>query len=447
LYYLCRKFFGLNINYNKKVKFYDIARTPRRQALWTLPIIWGISYFFLKLHKVKIQKINTKGLKPPYILICNHTQFLDFMVSAIANFPYRINNIVSIDGFNISPFLLRAIGSVPKRKFTKELSLIKNINYVLNDLHDIVGLYPEARYSFVGVTSVLPDSLSKMIKLTKYPVVLLKFGGHHLQYPTWAKKSRKVKLETEMKQILTVSDIEKYSFSEINEIIRKEFEYNEYDYQKRNHILITEKYRAEGLHKVLYKCPNCSEEFEMNSKSTDIFCNKCGHSWVLKETGELECKQGETKFRSIPEWYEWQRREVRNEIENGTYMFSFSSQVYSMPHPKKFINLGNASFSQDMEGVKVEGFYNGKPFYLNRKALDNYSIHVEYKFPYLKGKDIVSISSNGDTLFFVPKETHKIQKLSIGTEELFKYHKEQLLQKPSQQPFTQPESNTTSYFL
>jgi len=423
-----QKNFRLKINYNKGVKFYDIARSPRRQALWSLPIIWGISYFFLKLYKVKIRKINTKGLKPPYILLCNHIQFLDFMVSAIANFPYRINNIVSIDGFNISPFLLRAIGSVPKRKFTNDLSLVKNIIYVLNDLKSIVGLYPEARYSFVGVPSVLPESLGKMIKIAKYPVVLLKFGGHHLQMPTWAKKSRKVKFITEMKQILTVSDIEKYNYSEINEIIRQAFQYNEYDYQKENNILIKEKYRAEGLHKILYKCPNCSEEFEMDSKGADIFCNKCKHSWTLKETGDLECQQGETKFTSIPEWHEWQRREVRNEIENGAYHFSFSSQVYSMPHPKKFINLGNATFQQDMERIKVTGFYNGEPFRLDRKALDNYSIHVEYKFPYLKGKDIVSISSNNDTLYFVPEETNKIQKLSLATEELYKHHKEKLHQ-------------------
>jgi DNA-directed RNA polymerase subunit RPC12/RpoP len=305
---------------------------------------------------------------------------------------------------------------------------MKNINYILNSLHDIVGLYPEARYSFVGVTSVLPDSLGKLIKLSKSAVVLLKFEGHHLQMPAWAKKSRKVKLQSEMKQILSVSDIENYSSSEINEIIRKAFEYNEYDYQKKNNILITEKHRAEGLHKVLYKCPHCNEEFEMDSKGAEIFCNQCKQSWTLKETGVLECTTGETKFLTIPEWYEWQRREVRKEIENGSYRFSFSSQAYSMPHPKKFIDLGTASFSQDMEGIKAAGFYNGKTFSLERKALDNYSLHVEYSFPYLKGNDIVSISSNEDTLFFVPEETHKIQKLSLATEELYKYYKGKLVQ-------------------
>jgi len=353
-------------------------------------------------------------------------QFLDFMVSAIANYPHRINNIVSIDGFNISPPLLRAIGSVPKRKFNHHIYLIKNIRYILDNLRNIVGLYPEARYSFVGTSSVLPDSLGKLIKLSKYPVVLLRFEGHHLQSPAWAKKPRKVKLRSEMKQLFTASEIDKYSVGEINEIIRNAFEYNEYDYQKKNNILIKEKYRAEGLHKVLYKCPNCGEEFEMGSKGADIFCNKCKSSWVLKENGDLECKTGETKFLTIPEWHEWQRSEVRKEIENQSYQFSFTSQVFSMPHPKKFIDLGTASFSQDMEGIKVSGFYNGKPFHYERKALDNYSLHVEYKFPYLKGKDIVSVSSNTDTLYFTPTETHKIQKLSLATEELYKHYKEKL---------------------
>ena len=418
----------MQINYKENVRFYNTTRNPRRQARWTLPIVWGISYIFLKLFKVKINKVNTKGLKPPYILLCNHMQFLDFMVSAIANFPHRVNNIVSIDGFNISPSLLRSIGSMPKRKFTSDLYLIKGINFVLNVLGDVVGLYPEARYSFVGTTSVLPDSLGKLIKLSKHPVVVLKFEGHHLQKPSWAEKTRKVKLRSEMTQILTTADIENYSLEEINEIVHKAFKYNEYDYQKKNNILIKEKYRAEGLHKVLYKCPHCGKEFEMDSKGADIFCKKCKYSWTLKEDGDLECTTGETRFLTIPEWYEWERQEVRKEIENRKYRFSFTSQVYSMPHPEKFIDLGTARFLQDMAGIKVTGFYNEKSFYFERKALDSYSLHVEYKFPYLKGKDIVSISSNEDTLYFVPKDTNKIQKLSLATEELYRYYKERLPQ-------------------
>jgi len=94
-----------------------------------------------------------------------------------------------------------------------------------------------------------------------------------------------------------------------------------------------------------------------------------------------------------------------------------------MPHPKRFINLGIASFTQNMNGICIRGNYKGKDYFLEKHPLENYSIHVEYSFPYLKKKDIVSISTNNDTLFFIPEESHKIQKVLLATEELYKYFK------------------------
>jgi DNA-directed RNA polymerase subunit RPC12/RpoP len=223
-----------------------------------------------------------------------------------------------------------------------------------------------------------------------------------------------------------VEDIEKMSVEEINEHIKKELEYNDYTYQKENHILIKEKYRAEGLHKILYKCAHCGKEFEMFTKGIELGCKECNSRWILKEHGELECQNAETKFITIPDWYNWEREEVAKEIENNDYQFSFTSQVLSMPHPKRFIKLGAASFSQDMKGICIKGNYNGKDFLLEKHPLENYSIHVEYHFPYLQKRDIVSVSTLDDTLFFVPEESHKIQKLSLATEELNKYYKRNL---------------------
>jgi DNA-directed RNA polymerase subunit RPC12/RpoP len=413
----------LKIAYDKNVKPYNTLEKPRKQARWTLWMIWTISYLLLKYYKIKIDKSLAKNIKPPYLLICNHVQFLDFIVSAMANYPYRINNVVSIDGFNISPWLLRAVGSIPKRKFINDFALIRNIYYVLHDLKDIVGLYPEARYSFCGATSILPDSLAKLVKLCKIPVVVLIFKGHHLQKPAWAEKKRKTKLEAVKQLILSVDDIENMSIEEINNHIKKALDYNDYSYQKENNILITEEYRTEGLHKILYKCANCGKEFEMYSKGIALGCNECNSRWILKINGELECENADTKFMTIPEWYNWEREEVAKEIENNNYSFSFTSQVLSMPHPKRFVKLGEASFIQNMNGICVKGNYNGEDYLLEKHPLENYSIHVEYNFPYLKKRDVVSISTLDDTLFFIPEESQKIQKLSLATEELNKFHK------------------------
>ena len=52
--------------------------------------------------------------------------------------------------------------------------------------------------------------------------------------------------------------------------VRKAFEYDDYRYQKENGILIKEKYRAEGLHKVLYQCPHCMTEGKMVGKGIHL---------------------------------------------------------------------------------------------------------------------------------------------------------------------------------
>jgi uncharacterized Zn-finger protein len=300
---------------------------------------------------------------------------------------------------------------------------VRHINYVLTQKKNIVGLYPEARYSFSGATSVLPDSLAKMIKLLKTPVVVLTFKGHHLQHPAWAQKSRKVKTTSVMKQILSKEDIENLSFEEIDKIIKENFAYNDYEYQKTNEILIKEKYRSEGLEKILYKCPHCGTEFEMESEGATIVCNHCQKAWWLCENGELDCLNGETHFKTIPEWYDWERKEVRKEIENGDYQFMFTAPVVSLPHPRRFIELGEATFAQDMHGIRIKGYFNGKEYTVQRTPLENYSLHVEYRFPYLNKKDIVSVSTKDDTLFFMPKDSSKIQKLSLATEELYEFTK------------------------
>ena len=113
---------------------------------------------------------------------------------------------------------------------------------------DVVGLYPEARYSACGITSYIPPSLGKLVKMAKVPVVVIIHHGNHLESPFWNfRKKRKVPLYARAKLVLTKEQVETMSVDEINAILVKEFEYDEYKYQKENNILITEKYRAEGL--------------------------------------------------------------------------------------------------------------------------------------------------------------------------------------------------------
>ena len=78
--------------------------------------------------------------------------------------------------------------------------------------------------------------------------------------------------------------------------------------------------------------------------------------------GELKAKEGETEFSHIPDWYEWERANVRKEVEDGTYRFESEVHIDALPNAKKFIHMGKGTLLHDMEGFTLKGNDKGEPF-------------------------------------------------------------------------------------
>lgn len=411
---------NIPVNYKNK-KHYNTAKYPIRQPKIIVYLIWLLSRIMLIGKKYKIEKINMEGLKPPYMLLSNHMYFIDFELAAMGTLPHRVNNVVSIDGFYRRPWLLELIGAICTRKFTMDIHLIKSIGRVLKR-GDILSMYPEARYSPCGTTSYIPESLGKLIKLNKVPVVAVVHHGNYLHSPFWNyRNKRKVPLYTTFTQILTAEQVKEMSVDEINEAVKNALTYDDYKYQKENGILITEPYRAEGLHKVLYQCPNCMVESEMASEGTVIYCKKCGKRWNLNEDGTLTALNGKTEFEHIPDWFEWERQQVRKQVHDGTYSFSDEVEVYAFPRCWKFIPLGNAKITHDIKnGFTLQGAYRGKEYLINRKPVQINSLHIEYDYCYIKPFDCFDISTENDSFYCYPKSQNVVTKLAFATEEIYK---------------------------
>ncbi len=412
----------MEVSYKRDI-YYNTTKLPMRQpwlitnvlyALCRMTMPWGNPY--------RIEKINMEGLKPPYILLSNHMHFVDFKLSFLATYPHRIHNIATIDGYYRRPWIMELLGCICKRKFTTDLHVVKAIRHVLTKYGDIVCIYPEARYSPVGTTAILPDSLGKLVKMQKVPVVVLLHHGNYLHTPFWNyRKPRKCPLYTTMTQILTAQQVEAMSAEEITAAIRTAMEYDEYRWQKAQKIRISEAYRAEGLHKVLYQCPACGTEHEMDSQGSELFCTHCGKRWRLTELGELEALDGKTEFSHVPDWYEWQRSNVRSQIEAGTYVFDDEVEVYSLPNPWRFHPLGKATLHHDAQtGFVLQGRYRGQDYRIERPPLGMYGLHIEYDYCYIKPFDCVDISTDKDSFYCYPTRKNVVTKLSLATEEAYK---------------------------
>lgn len=399
---------------------FDMLKKPIRQRHFLRPVTWLLSYPAVWAHRVKITKIGMQGLKPPYLLLCNHNSFIDFKVTTAAIFPHRANYLVAIDGFIGREWLLRNVGCICKRKFTNDMVMVRHMKKVA-DNGDVIVLYPEARYSLCGTNAVLPDSLEKLVKLLKIPVVTLIMHGHHVNSPFWNIKNRKVKnLEAVLTHLVKADEIETLDYNEINERIRTAFVYDDFAWQRDRKIRISYPDRAKGLHKVLYQCPSCHTQYRMQSEGNRLWCDSCKKVWEMSEYGELSAVNGTTEFTHIPDWYEWEREQVRNEIENGTYRFESEVTVESLPNAKGFVNLGKGRLTHDINGFILEGEYEGRPYSLSFNAKSLYSCHIEYNYLGKKG-DCVDLNTLTDTYYIYPQcEDFSVTKISLATEEIYK---------------------------
>ena len=409
----------IEVNYKNK-KRYKTAKYPLHQGKFWTGLIWILSRFALIGKKYKVEKVNMEGVTAPYMLLSNHMHFIDFELAAMATWPHPVSNVVSIDGYVIKWFLLEWIGAIATRKFTTDIHLVKSIRHVLKR-GDILAMYPEARYTPCGTLAFLPDSLGKLIKMNKVPVVAVVHHGNHLYAPFWDfRHKRKVPMHTVFTKILDPEQIEKMSVQEINETLRKALAYDEYQYQKDNGIRITEPFRAEGLHKILYQCPHCGQEFHMHSEGAELFCDACGKRWLWQEDGYLKAIEGETEFDHIPDWFAWERQQVSEQIDRGEYSFTQEVEVYSLPRVWRYIPLGKATLTHDMQtGWTLKGHYRGEDYHINRQCAQTNSLHVEYDFGPLKSKDFVDISTENDSFYCHITTPGMITKLGFATEELY----------------------------
>jgi DNA-directed RNA polymerase subunit RPC12/RpoP len=412
----------------QEMERFDLKSMPKK-AKWYLQILaWILSIPETFFRRVKIVKVNMDKVKGPYVLLCNHNSFFDFKVATRAFFPRRANYVVAVDGFINREKLMRNVGCLGKRKFVSDPAIVKQLKHTLEVNKSIAVIYPEARYSLIGTTAILPESLGKLIKMFKYPVVTFISHGHHLHEPVWNMIKRKVPVKSVMTYLFTKNDLETLSLEEINNRLKESFYYNDYEYQINNDIKIKGNNRAKNLHKVLYRCPHCLSDFTMNSENNNLFCDNCHHSYFVDEHNRLNEVNGETIFNFIPDWFEWQRKEVRKEIDNGEYKIVTDVYIDSLPNSTGYYRLGVGKLTHNKNGFKLEATLHGEEFKVVKPVLSNYGVHIE--FDYFGKGDCLSFSTNDDTYYLFPIDQKlAVTKYHFAVEELYKKANEKSTQK------------------
>lgn len=376
------------------------------------PDLWATHF---RVRKMGMEKL---GKKEPCLILMNHCSFLDLEIASVVLFPRRFNIVSTTDGFVGKNWLMRQIGCIPTKKFVADLSLIRNMVYTVKELKSSVLLFPEAGYSFDGTATTLPDSLGQCIKMMGVPVIMIETHGAYARQPLYNNlKKRKVRVSADMKYLLSPADIQEKSAGEINEILAKAFSFDAFAWQKENRVRIDEPFRAEALERLLYKCPACGAENQMKGIGTTLSCLACNKQYFMNEYGEMNAKEGITEFSHIPDWFDWERREVRRELEQKTYRLDCDVDVHMLVDTKALYYVGDGHLTHDENGFVLTGC-NGKLNYV-QKPPASYTLNAD--FYWYEIGDVISIGNQNELYYCFPKgQNISVAKARLATEELYR---------------------------
>lgn len=408
----------------KTPKRFDMNRTPNKPK-WYLKIVEFVAapaYMLMCNGHVKTEK-EVRKLKGPYLILCSHASFMDFPQLVQGLMPRTTGWVMSVEEFRRGDWLMYGIGGMPKRKFTHGMVTAKHILRYLRTAKHSVALYPEARFSLAGINERLDGALGKLCKKANVPVVMFKAYGNFINSPQWSKHPyRNIRQEAHIYQLFTPEQLAAMSAEEIQAKIEKEFERDEYKWQVEKGYHTKCKQRADGLYKILYKCPACKTEFKTKSEGIHLWCEECGAKWEMDTLSRLKGVNTEAGFSHIPDWYRWEREEVRKEVQAGTYHFEDDVRVEDYYSTKVgFLNVGEAHVVHDENGFTFEGTVDGKPFTLNKPLSSMYSVHIEYNF--LNRGDAFDIATDETSYFMFLKTAHNyLTKMHFAQEELYDHY-------------------------
>ena len=377
------------------------------------PTLLKIGY---TVHRERMELI---GDRPCFILM-NHSSFTDLKLAYGIFFPKPLCIVSTGDSYVGKRWLMPLIGCIPTQKFVSDLTLIRDMKYALTQKKCNVLMFPEAGYSLDGRKTVLPRGLGAVLKRFKVPVVTVTTWGAFARDPLYnCLQIRKVKVSADVKCLLTPEEIEEKSIAELDAMIDEAFSFDQFAWQRDNRVSIPEGFRADGLHRILYHCPHCGTEGKMEGKGTRLTCHACGQVHEMDEYGQLRCLEGETRFAHIPDWYDWQKEQVRAALREGHYHLDTPVTIGMMVDHKALYMVGDGKLTHTEDGFTLDGC-DGKLHY-EQSPLASHSLNVDYHW-YEIG-DVISIGNREALYYCFPPAEVSVTKARIAAELLYEMKK------------------------
>ena len=364
--------------------------------------------------------------KGPAFIIWNHQSRRDHTFLVTASWPRRISIVCGYNEFfrEHLAWPLKMGRILPKKVFCNDLQGIRAIRDIITK-GGIVAFSPEGTSSIFGDQQPIVPGTGRFLQAFKVPVFYAHMEGAYLTNNKVDVEDRigEVFIRTEL--LFSPEDLKKMTPEEIDNKINAAFRHDDYDWNKVKQISFKAKngYITKGLSDMLYRCPKCGHEFEMDSTNNHIECKHCGNGAKMNDKYDLIPYNENCFIPATPSaWVHLEREKIIDEIrKDPNYSFSFKVKVGDLPkdhYVKKETTseiCGEGLYTIDHQGVHFKGTKRGLPwsFDLNYKEIWTYPMSVDVS--------IFSIYINEEYFDLFPEIPCAAKALML-TEEMHRLH-------------------------
>ncbi len=283
----------------------------------------GRLYFNGKAIKSKAFKEAVK--KGPVLVMCNHGSAFDFAFFTPPFVGKKIAFVVAENMLYSTPFLakiIRAAKEITKKQYIADLGCVRKMKKYM-DAGISVALCPEGQVASCGKTGIVPKANGKLMKFLGYPVAVCLTHGAGLSRPKWGYTARRGKVVTKCDILYTAEQTKELSPDELYEGLVQALQFNEHKYQIENDLVFKGKRRAEGLERILYRCPKCGKEFTIKTEDNNLTCTACGNAIEYAKNGKLiAIGEGSVAPERVDLWYDQEREAVKAMVEQEDFMLT-----------------------------------------------------------------------------------------------------------------------------
>ena len=411
---------GTKLTLQQKLERKHMGKPPAL-LYWILIRIWMLA-LNKKLGIHFTYKARPSKDKNPYVLVGNHASRVDYLYSAPAVLPHRLNYVVGYNEFFRSHLypIFSLMQVIPKRNFAPDVHAVSEIMRVIKN-GGRVCLFPEGMSSISGSGQPCAVGTGRLLKKLGVTVYYIKIAGGYMTNTKHCLDTRPGRVEVVVDTLFTPEQLQALSADEIQETLNRELAHDDYLWNRQARVKFDGRGEmAKSLHDLLYLCPKCGGLHTMRGEGDVIRCAACSNGARINEYYDLvpldeNCVIPET----ISHWYALQREKAKAEVGAEDFAHSGRVKLGVLPKHKRLnksetsIIAGEGTLTLSRAGLTYAGTKDGEPFTftLPTDAVPTFGMCTDISrfYTFHQGDFYEFYPENNDTMrwFHLTEELHR----------------------------------------